>query len=85
MPDLVCRFFPFLELKGNIMDPNARYQQMVDAIEQADQLLASARERALALHRWLQNGGFYPRGVSEPEVRTVINQIFLRTEETEDE
>ena len=67
------------------MDPNACYQQMLDAIEQADQQLAIARERALALHRWLQNGGFYPTCVSEIEVRTAINQIFLRTEEVKDE
>jgi len=67
------------------MDPNACYQQMVDAIEQVDQQLAFARERALALHRWLQNGGFYPSDVSKSEVRTVINQIFLRTEEADNE
>lgn len=67
------------------MDPNACYQQMLDAIEHVDQQLAIARERALALHRWLQNGGFYPTDVSETEVRTAINQIFLRTEEVKDE
>lgn len=67
------------------MDPNACYQQIVNAIEHVDQQLAFARERALALHQWLQNGGFYPNDVSESEVRMVINQIFMRTEEAEDE
>jgi hypothetical protein len=67
------------------MDSNSCYQQMLDAIEEADQQLALARQRALALHQWQGEGGFYPSNISESEVRTVINQVFMRTEEAEGE
>ena len=67
------------------MDPDTCYQQMLDAIKEADQQLAFARQQALALHKWLGDGGFYPSEASESEVRMVINQVFMRTEEAEDE
>lgn len=67
------------------MDPNVCYREMCDAMEEADRQLAFARERALALHGWLAKGGSYPANVSESEVRIVINQVFFRTEEADDE
>ena len=67
------------------MDPNVCYREMCEAIEEVDRLFAIARQRALALHGWLAKGGYYPVDVSESEVRTVINQVFMRTEEADDE
>lgn len=67
------------------MDPNVCYQEMCDAIEEVDCLLVLARERAISLHDWLNKGGCYPGGVAESEVRIVINQVFMRTEEADDE
>ena len=65
------------------MDPDVCYQEMVDAIEEVDRLLALARERAVALHEWLGGGGFHPSQASPEEVRITINQVFLRTDEEE--
>lgn len=67
------------------MDPDVCYREMREAMEEVDRLLALARERALALHEWLAKGGSYPAGESASEVRIVINQVFLRTEEADDE
>lgn len=67
------------------MDPDVCYREMGEAMEEVDRLLELARERALALHGWLAQGGVYPSGASHSEVRTVINQVFMRTEEAEDE
>lgn len=67
------------------MDPNICYREMSDAFEEALRQLAFARERALALHGWLAKGGKFPADVSESEVRTVITQVFLCTDEADDE
>ena len=67
------------------MDPNICYREMCDAIDEVDLLLATARERAAALHGWLKSGGCFPEGVSESKVRTVIDRVFLRTQEVDDE
>lgn len=66
------------------MDPSVCYQEMSDAIEEADRLLLIARERAIALNDWLMKGGCHPVGVTESQVRNMINQVFLRTEEADD-
>lgn len=67
------------------MDPDVCYREMCEAMEEADRQLTAAREHAVALHSWLAKGGSYPADVSESEVRIVINQMFFRTEEAEDE
>lgn len=67
------------------MDPDACYQEINDAMEEVNRLLAAARKNAVALHAWLEKGGFYPSNVSESEVRIVLSQVFLRTEEADDE
>jgi hypothetical protein len=67
------------------MDPNTCYAEMTAAIEEADRLLALARQRAVGLHEWLKRGGCYPKADSPELVRMVINQIFLRTDEPEEE
>jgi len=50
-----------------------------------DRLLALARERAVALHEWLGSGGFNPSQASPEEVRITINQVFLRTDEEDED
>lgn len=67
------------------MDPNVCYQEMCEAVEEADRLFAIARQRALALQGWLAKGGFCPAEVPESVVRAVIHQVFLRTEGGDDE
>lgn len=67
------------------MDPDVCYREMCEAMKEVDRLLVLARQKALALHNWLAKGGSYPAADSASEVRIVINQVFLRTEEAEDE
>jgi len=77
--------FFFALQKGLSMDPNTCFQEMVEAVEEADRQFAVARQRATALWDWLERGGCYPAGESESLVRTVISQVFMRTEEADNE
>ncbi len=67
------------------MDPDVCYQEMTETIEEVDRLLALARERAVALHEWLDGGGAYPSQDPPDVVRIAINQVFLRTDEEDEE
>jgi len=66
------------------MDPNACYLEMTEALEQADRCLVIARERAVALHEWLDGGGLYPKDDPPEIVRVTISQVFMRTDEPEE-
>lgn len=59
------------------MDPTQCYLEMYEAMRTGD--FATARERALALRRWLENGGFYPPNYSETEVRGYLANVLRRT------
>lgn len=59
------------------MDPTQCYLEMYEAMKDGD--YATARERALALRRWLDSGGFYPPNYSETEVRGYLANVLRRT------
>ena len=50
---------------------------MYDAMKVGD--YATARDRALALRRWLNQGGFSPPNTSETEVRGYLANVLRRT------
>jgi hypothetical protein len=67
------------------MDPTQCYLEMLTAMNERD--FATARERALALHDWLNKGGFSPPNYSPVEVRAYLASVLRRTaglRETED-
>lgn len=59
------------------MDPTQCYLEMFDAMQDGD--FATARERALDLRDWLEQGGFYPPDFSEIEVHDYVGAVLLRT------
>jgi transposase len=59
------------------MDPTACYLEMFRAMNEGD--WATARERALALHQWLDRGGFHPPNYTEVEVRSYLASVLRRT------
>jgi len=65
------------------MDPNTCYAEMTEAMKEVDRLLALARERAVALHEWINDGGCYPAGDIPEIVRMTISQVFMRTDQPE--
>lgn len=58
------------------MDPTQCYLEMYRAMQEQD--YNTARDRALDLKRWLDNGGFYPSGYTELEVRNYLFNVLRR-------
>ena len=59
------------------MDPTTCYLDMFAAM--TDGRWEDARELAIALRDWLDDGGFYPPGYTEEEVATYLNSVLRRT------
>ncbi len=59
------------------MDPTQCFLEMIDAMRDGDMTIA--RERAEALHGWLESGGFYPQNHAETEVRGHLANVLRRT------
>ena len=59
------------------MDPDTTWREMCEHMEHAEWL--EARDCALALHAWLQKGGFFPQGIPPLGVRSYVNSVLRRT------
>jgi hypothetical protein len=59
------------------MDPTTCYLDLIAASNRGD--IAEARELALALRDWLDDGGYYPPGHAEEEVTAYLNGVLRRT------
>ena len=59
------------------MDPTRCYLDLIAAMESGS--LDDARELAIALRDWLDDGGFYPPGHAEKEVAGYLNSVLRMT------
>ena len=59
------------------MDPTQCYLEMYEAMQAGD--LHLARERAVALRGWLDQGGFPPSNYSLTEVQAYLASVLRRT------
>ena len=59
------------------MDPTTCYLDMFAAMNDGD--LEAARELAIALRDWFDDGGFYPPNYTEEEVAAYLNSVLRRT------
>ena len=67
-----------LECERSIsLDPTQTYLDMFNAMNAGD--LAAARQNAVTLRDWLEQGGFYPPGYSKEEINAYLNDVLRRT------
>jgi len=59
------------------MDPDVTYYEMYLAMSTKD--YSGARELAISLRDWLNNGGFWPTKYTQIEVKSYLASVLRRT------
>jgi len=70
-------FFAFIFFGETQMDPTGCFLDMFAAMHDDDR--ETAREYALSLRDWLNQGGFYPHGFTEAEVIAYLASVLRKT------